>query len=763
MNGDAVMATYDDIARAIGQKNGALAIRLLFTGKPPTLRFGRNLETELWDFKNDCPPPAKGKSSDIAWAHIAADVLAFHNARGGLIIFGIEDKRFEFVGATHNLDSKIFNDKIRKYVGDLVWVDYHREHIQPDQRYLGVAVIPPRGPAIARFKSPAPRDPGGKGCFERGGAALREGDSTLILDPAATDRYARQQSAPVYGDKYSVNEPYFRILAPEYAGFLERPLLHEHISKSLADPRVAVTSLIGVGGMGKTALATYVANAAYDQQRFQFIVSTTAKDRELTATGILGMSSELTSYENLLDQTAMVLGEAGLRDEPVDVKERQIRLLIEDGNGLFYVDNLETVDDKRMITFLDDLPLGVRALVTSRRNSVRTAARPIDVPPLTDKEMIAYIRLLSTERPFQHASSLSDAEVAKVGRAWDGIPLAIRWALSRSKSVSELVSQANQPLGMRLKGEELLEFSFRRVFENLTSAERGVLETLCVLEKPIPTEAVVAGVGLPDVQVLDAIDELADDAIVNRVFDADRNDYCYTILPITRAFLRHDLQSRPKVSRSVQHRLTAWFEATDLGDDDERLLVRELRSGRTADDSALVDLALSAQRRGDLNGAERLFKQALARNPRSWRAARGAAEFFRHQRRNMLEAIALYEIAAAHAPRQGADRAAIFRDWGLLLRDAGQPDSAAAAEEKLLTALEEAPEDAVIRHGLATCYDRRGAYRKVIEVLSPYKDYDSSKPRPRNGSIALLLKAYEKTNELLAAADLRQKLGVNET
>lgn len=746
---------FDEIARAIAGKATERALRLLFAGSPPQLRLGRKKETELWDFKVDCPGNARDDRNENAWAHIAADVLAFHNNRGGLLIFGIDDQSFEFRGATRVLDSKKFNDRIRKYVGDLIWIDFHREYIQSDQRYLGVALVPPRGPAVARFKESAPKI-SGKRHFERGGSALRKGDSSLVLDPAAADRFARDQSAPAYGEKYQVDEPFFRVLAPDYLHFLSRSSVGASVEKSLRDPRVAVTSLIGVGGLGKTALATWAVRRAFDSSDFNFIVSTTAKDRELSATGIIGLQSQLSSFEDLLDQVCDVLGFPEIKSLSVVDREAQVRGLISDSGGLLYVDNLETVDDKRLITFLDDLPVGVRAIVTSRRNSVRTAARPIDVPPLTDKEMVAFIRLLANEVPYSHANGLSDPEALVLGRSWDGIPLALRWAIARTKSVPELLSQAEVPASQRLAGEQLLEFSFRRVFDKLTQAEQSVLETLSILEQPIPTEAVVAGSGSVDSQVLDAIEELTDDALIQRVFDPDRNDYCFAILPVTRAFTRIDLQRRPNRSRDIQRRLTNWFEASDVANEEERLVVREIRSGRNTDDSALVDLAIGAERRSDFDGAEKLFRQALARNPRSWRAARAAGEFFRHQRRNHVEALALYEIAGANAPKRGAERALIFREWGLLLRDSGQPQAMARAEEKLSVAIQENPSDPVARHALATCLDKRGAYRQVIDLVEPVKHTQNQKTRRK--TLPLLLKAYEKTNEMLKAAELRNSL-----
>jgi hypothetical protein len=143
----------DDIARAISQKNVGAALRLIFEGSPPRPRLGRNKETDLWDYKRDCPGTNHDELTENGWAHIAADVLAFHNNQGGLLLFGVEDHSYRFCGATRTIDSKKFNDRLRRYVGDLIWVDFHREYIQPDQRYLGVALIPPGDPRLLGSKA----------------------------------------------------------------------------------------------------------------------------------------------------------------------------------------------------------------------------------------------------------------------------------------------------------------------------------------------------------------------------------------------------------------------------------------------------------------------------------------------------------------------------------------------------------------------------------------------------------------------------------
>ena len=313
----------EDIAIAIRQGNLPGIMRLFFEGSPPSIRLGFKLETDLWDFKPDCPP--LGRQSDNVWAHIASDMLAFHNNRGGLLFFGFTND-FRFQGASTVLDSKMVNDRLRRYLPDTIWVDYCREFIQYDQRYLGVALIPPRGPAPARFRSSAPHLPSetGRPRFEKDGSARREGDSTLILSKHDASEWIRSLSVPTVGRLFEVDEPMFRILVPEYQRFVHRSQLCNEVEQSLRDPRVSVTSLTGVGGMGKTALATWAALEAYQRDQFEFIVAMTAKDRELTATGIVGLQAGLTSFERLLDAVADVLGVPDLKEVSVVKREAEI-------------------------------------------------------------------------------------------------------------------------------------------------------------------------------------------------------------------------------------------------------------------------------------------------------------------------------------------------------------------------------------------------------------------------------------------------------
>lgn len=459
--------------------------------------------------------------------------------------------------------------------------------------------------------------------------------------------------------------------------------------------------------LGKTALATWCALRSYDRREFDYIVSITAKDRELTASGISALDPDLTSgatssddshpilaacpplpsrlrlmtgtkclsrstsFHSLLDAIAETLQFPEIRNKDIASKEAEIRTLISHTKGLLFVDNLETLDDTRLVRFLDDLPQDVRAITTSRRTTVRVSVHPVDLGPLLCQEVGEYIDSLAAMSGLGFIRDLSHSEKQQIGDACDCLPIAVRWVLSRSRSARKAMRLSVEIKQSNSKGEEVLEFGFRRIFDSMTGHERDILRVLSLFSSYLPCEALHVGSRVPVHLVLDTTENLISDGLIHRLFDPQFNDYSFSLKPILRTFVSREFEADQE--SKIRKRLSDYFEAKDIKNLENRIVVRAIRQGKTEPEASLLDLAMAADRRGDLYGAEDLYKQALARNPRSWRAARLAAEFYRHNLVDVREALRLYEQAAANAPGRGSDRALIFREWGILLRDSGQP------------------------------------------------------------------------------------------
>ena len=751
--------SMEKLKEYIGAGDISRISRFLFDAKSgiPKVRTGYHHENLLYDFKTEVP--GSGKPHEHAWADIARHILAFHNAEGGLLIFGIHDKTFEFTRARTPCDSARFNDHIRKYIGDLFHVLFSREYIQADQGYLGIALIPARGPRIVRFAADAPTGRGASQ-FSRGDIAVREGDSSRLYKGIEADEYVSRLSGGRVGRGFFVDDPNYRILHPEYKSFVHRESICDGVMEGLLHPRVAVTSLLGIGGVGKTAIATWAAIEAYRSNQFSFIVSMTAKDRELSAKSILPLERPLTSYEELLDTICHVLQLEEAIQYNTEDKQAFIKEILKDANGLLFVDNLETVDDPRILHFLDHLPLGVRALVTSRISRVQISNYPVAVGPLDDHELHRFVEAMTTEPAYVYLSGLSAGERLTFGTACNRIPLAMRWIAARCKTPREALRSAEDINRRSTTSEQLLEFSFRRIFERLSAEEKIILQVLSIYERPQPLEAIHIASDIAYSDTGDILSSLQSSSLVEMAYDEVLNGNTFNLLSITRAFVYGEVKKTKGLEDSIRRRMADWLDARDVAAPVDRIIARGLRQGQTSSEEMLLQMAKQQTRTED---ADRLYEEATRRNPKGWMAHRRYAEFLRHSTSQTSRAIQEYRLALLNLPKHLPKResALVHREFGLLLKQSGDPNGLNESTESLRAAVKLNPEDELATHALADNYRRMGQYDPAIQFADKLRHHHNEKTREL--ALRLLIQCYEGKEDMVEVALLKQELGKLQT
>jgi tetratricopeptide (TPR) repeat protein len=731
-------------------------VRLFFEDSPPRLRSGFYREDAYWDFKAGCP--SLRDENELAWAEIAALVLALHNAEGGVIFFGIDDARYSFCGTLTPIDAKRFNDKIRRYVGDTFWVAFNREFVQPNGLYLGVAIVPRHGLTLKRFQAAAsPRQ--GSVYFEAGDLPVRLGDETRIFRGDDALSFLREKKSPIPDSRFFVDEPGYRIIRPDYDDFITRSRYCEAALAGLTDRRSYTTSLTGIGGAGKTALACWAVLEAYKGRMFDYIVSVSAKDRELSPAGIEPIVPSLTSFATLLDEILDVTGCSEFKSLPDKDKEDSVRALIRGENCLLFVDNLETVDDVRILQFLETLPEPVKAITTSRRVRVRHSIYPIDVGVFEAREAVRLLHSQAERRGRDFLLDLPESRKLEVVEACSFLPLVIEWFVGRVRNGGEVYALEEALRGSGRTGEELLEFCFRRVHDQLSPAARRVLKVLSIFDKPEPIEPIAGGVQLPIQATDDALEELRECALVEAAHEPRVSAVTYSVLPLTRKFANAELLREGYEEAEIRKRLNRYFQAADIAEPAQRQTISEMRLGVRDPGTELVNVAIALARSGKRDEAEHYFKDAIRRNPRDWRAYREMAEFYRHAPvPNIGEALRLYEQAHAWAPKKGPDRALLLREYGILLRDSGLPGAMKRAADLLEEALGEyrGRDDSVCRHALGDALMRLSMHRRAVEVLVPLLDHANDTPRQK--TYPLLEQLYSRLNERIALDDLRKRM-----
>src|SRR6185437_15566714 len=110
------------------------------------------------------------------------------------------------------------------------------------------------------------------------------------------------------------------------------------------------------------------------------------------------------------------------------------------------------------------------------------------------------------------------------------------------------------------------------------------------------------------------------------------------------------------------------------------------------------------------------------------------------------------------APKQGPDRASIYREWGLLLKASGSRNAPREAAPKLVEALKETPADHSCRNAIGECYVHIGSFQAAIEVLEPIRRVLHLQPDLRRAALRLLEQCYRSTADLIKLAEVRNEM-----
>jgi lipopolysaccharide biosynthesis regulator YciM len=303
-------------------------------------------------------------------------------------------------------------------------------------------------------------------------------------------------------------------------------------------------------------------------------------------------------------------------------------------------------------------------------------------------------------------------------------------------------------------GDELLEFCFRRVDQELDPRTRKVLRVISLFVSPTPIEAIAAGAQITLTEADDACQDLIDAALVQQDFSGQLNDSVYFMLPVTQRFSYQALRKDAGAEQSIRKALSGWYEAKDVKNPEEQRLVSEIRKGTHEPETVLVEYAESMLATGHFGDAEKFFTQALQRSPNSWRALFGLAEVHKKEGR-IGQSLKYYEYAATYVPKKGADRAKVFREWRMALRDSGTADAVRDAAAKFEMALKVSPNDYMARHALGNMYVKTFAYEKAIEAFLPL--LQAGVPKTLAMTVPLLKRCYERTDRTLELAELKAR------
>jgi tetratricopeptide (TPR) repeat protein len=310
----------------------------------------------------------------------------------------------------------------------------------------------------------------------------------------------------------------------------------------------------GIGGVGKSALALELAYFYRDsyhtlppEERFEAIVWISAKRTLLTASGIQQRQQTFSTLSDLYHEIAIVLEVPSIMQIDPEQRRALVEHTLSSKRTLLIVDNLETVDDEEVLTFLHELPDPTKAIVTTRHRI--DIAYAIRLSGMSHTDALALIQLEAQQKNVDFRANNTEDLYRRTG----GIPLAIVWSIALM-SLGYGMESVLRRLGS--SHSDIAHFCFTESIAQIRGKDSyRLLLALALFESSVNREMLgkVAGLGEDEVGRDDALAELLQLSLINQ--EGDR----FTLLPLTRSFALEELAQQPELEQALRENWIEYF------------------------------------------------------------------------------------------------------------------------------------------------------------------------------------------------------------
>jgi LuxR family glucitol operon transcriptional activator len=345
----------------------------------------------------------------------------------------------------------------------------------------------------------------------------------------------------------------YQNLPPRFEGFLGRGIDLEYIAEGLNSFHTLLT-IEGGGGVGKTTLAVEVAHQCLrgldimPNTLFKAAVWISARGR---------LNQELWLHE-ILDTIARVLDYPSVAQLPSDEKYTRVNELLHAYQALVIIDNLDTIVDPDLLTWIQQIPEPSKVLVTSRNAHQFHQAWTLHLKGLEEGDALEFIRNHAEDLELPAIGSME--EVRELVGITCGNPQAITMVLGSLKS-DEL--SLHQVLDGLRNAEDILGHLFMRswaVLDGSLHAQHTLL-VMSFFVSSASQEALSAVVGIHDPQLERALIRLAELSLIEVYSGQGGAQARYALHPLARAFIETKLKEVPNWEQDARNRWVEWWLA----------------------------------------------------------------------------------------------------------------------------------------------------------------------------------------------------------
>ncbi len=502
-------------------------------------------------------------------------------------------------------------------------------------------------------------------------------------------------------------------------GFVGRRSEIKDIKKRLYSNLDRIITIMGAGGVGKTALALEIAKSIIDDPKnpFKAVIWFSAKEERLTDIEIVQIEPQIKDLEQLINDILEVIDRSAFENfhvGKVPIKS-YIDFLYEKFSKdkfLLVIDNLETILSKEpLTTFIEDVPCKV--LITSRWG-LGKLERPIALKELEEDDSINLFKYVVKAKELEDLIKLKDTKISELVNKVKRYPLALKWSIGQYL-LGKKINEAFQDI---FKGESLIaQFSFENIFSLFEENEKLVLYSISLMEKPISREMIKFLTDLTDQEIDLAIRRLLRASFI---YLTELNTK-YSLLSLTSGFINLKLNDNEKLRVILQDRK---FRLLELMEGEGKLrsshysLISSLGI-KTLEEKIAFEHVKQAKEvsliKKNNKEATKLFETALVFAPKLGYVYEEYSKFEFYRNWNKEKALELAKKSLIYEP----ENFHLWFNYGKMLRQAGKIQESFSIYKR---AIELNPQYIPTINQLAKSFSLNGDFEKAEEQLNLAKE-----------------------------------------
>src|SRR5687767_6327566 len=317
--------------------------------------------------------------------------------------------------------------------------------------------------------------------------------------------------------------------------------------------RTFIIGIEGIGGVGKSTLAIELAYLCVENDLFESVIWISAKEATLTLHGIEPVMPEAKTLSDILITIGTSLGNPTIGNLSIQDQIKRAYSLLSRRTTLLVLDNFESLsrnEQREIIDFLRRSPITLKVVITSRERV--SEGQIIRLQGLSFEESHALLEWDAQQKNIQ----LTKVQIMYLVDITGGLPLALLWVQGQIAVLGYSVTQVLDKLSLDTD-IPILQYCFNSSSNLLQhSNEKKLLVVLAVRPEAVSGGALREITGIDDADSFDsAISDLLQLTLIEH---ASNRDY-FSILPLTRRFIRTQFVSDRKFIKQAELKIAQYY------------------------------------------------------------------------------------------------------------------------------------------------------------------------------------------------------------